>query len=47
MAGNSGLFSTLNDMITFMQLMLNKGKKPFSLRIFSEEVIDLFTSADE
>jgi CubicO group peptidase (beta-lactamase class C family) len=44
MAGNSGLFSTLTDMITYMQLMLNKGKKTFSLRIFSEQVVDLFTT---
>jgi CubicO group peptidase (beta-lactamase class C family) len=44
MAGNSGLFSTLTDLIAYMQLMLNKGKKAFSLRIFSEEVVNLFTT---
>ena len=43
-AGNSGLYSNLANMGNFMQLMLNKGKMPLSSRIFSEEVIELFTT---
>ncbi len=34
-AGNAGLFSTVNDVITYMQLMLNKGKIPGFSRVFS------------
>lgn len=43
-AGNAGLFSTVSDIITYMQLLLNKGKFPSALRVFSEEVIDKFTN---
>ena len=35
-AGNAGLFSTVSDVITYMQLMLNRGKLPGYLRVFSE-----------
>lgn len=42
-AGNSGLYSDLNDIGNFMQLMLNRGKMPLSSRVFSQEVIDLYT----
>ena len=41
-AGNAGLFSTVSDMITYMQLLLNKGKQPGQFRVFSEEVVDRF-----
>lgn len=41
-AGNSGLFSTVSDLISYMQIMLNKGKLPGYSRVFSEEVIDRF-----
>ncbi len=41
-AGNAGLFSTVDNLIVYMQLLLNKGKMPNSLRTFSEEVIDRF-----
>jgi CubicO group peptidase (beta-lactamase class C family) len=39
-AGNSGLFSTVSDVVTYIQLLLNKGKLPGYSRVFSEEVID-------
>lgn len=35
MAGNSGLFSTVDNLIHYMQLMLNKGKMPNAFRVFS------------
>jgi hypothetical protein len=35
-SGNSGLFSTIDNMVHYMQLMLNKGKMPNNIRIFSE-----------
>jgi CubicO group peptidase (beta-lactamase class C family) len=41
-AGNAGLFSTVTDVISYMQLILNKGKLPGYSRVFSEEVIDRF-----
>lgn len=41
-AGNAGLFSTVSDVITYMQLLLNKGKLPGSFRVFSEEIVDKF-----
>jgi CubicO group peptidase (beta-lactamase class C family) len=44
MAGNSGLFSTVDNIMTYMQLMLNKGRFPGYSRVFSEEVVGLFTS---
>jgi CubicO group peptidase (beta-lactamase class C family) len=44
MAGNAGLFSTIDNMVNYMQLMLNKGKLNVS-RVFSEEVVELFTTS--
>lgn len=41
-AGNAGLFSTVSDVVTYMQLLLNKGKLPGYSRVFSEEVVDRF-----
>lgn len=41
-AGNAGLFSTIADVITYMQLLLNKGKNPMYFRVFSEEVVGKF-----
>jgi CubicO group peptidase (beta-lactamase class C family) len=41
-AGNAGLFSTVSDVITYMQIMLNKGKIPGYSRVFSEDVVDRF-----
>lgn len=41
-AGNAGLFSTVTDIITYMQLILNKGKIPGYSRVFSEEATDRF-----
>ena len=35
MSGNAGLFSTVDNLITYMQLMLNKGKMPGLSRVFS------------
>ncbi len=34
-AGNAGLFSTVDNLITYMQLILNKGKMPSFARVFS------------
>lgn len=44
-AGNAGLFSTVDNLITYMQVLLNKGKIPTQSRIFSEEVVNLYTTA--
>ena len=33
-AGNGGLFSTVSDVITYLQLLLCKGKKPLAFRVF-------------
>jgi CubicO group peptidase (beta-lactamase class C family) len=41
-AGNAGLFSTVSDLITYMQIMLNKGKLPGYSRVFSEDVVTRF-----
>ena len=43
-AGNAGLFTNIDNVGKLMQLLLNKGKLPLAARIFSEEVIDLFTA---
>ena len=42
-AGNAGIFSTVDNMANYMQVMLNKGKLNIT-RVFSEEVVNLFTS---
>lgn len=34
-AGNGGLFSTVSDVITYIQLILNKGEMPGSFRVYS------------
>jgi CubicO group peptidase (beta-lactamase class C family) len=41
-AGNAGLFSTVTDLVIYMQIMLNKGKIPNYSRVFSEEVVSRF-----
>ena len=41
-AGNGGLFSTVSDVITYMQLMLNGGQIKGYSRVFSQDVIDKF-----
>lgn len=41
-AGNAGLFSTVSDVMTYMQLLLNKGKMPEYFRVFSEDVVNKF-----
>lgn len=43
-AGNAGLFSIVDNIGFYMQLLLNRGRMPLSTRIFSEEVVDLFTT---
>jgi CubicO group peptidase (beta-lactamase class C family) len=43
-AGNAGLFTIVDNVGYYMQLMLNKGKMHLSSRVFSEEVVDLFTT---
>jgi CubicO group peptidase (beta-lactamase class C family) len=35
-AGHAGLFSTVDNIGTYMQLMLNKGRKRLELRVFTE-----------
>ncbi|NHZ86816.1 MAG: serine hydrolase, partial [Planctomycetia bacterium] len=44
-AGHAGLFSTANDLAIFSQMMLNGGKYN-NERIFSTEIVDLFTKLD-
>lgn len=43
-AGNGGLFSTVSDVITYLQLLLNKGKMPNAFRVYQEETINKFLS---
>jgi CubicO group peptidase (beta-lactamase class C family) len=43
-AGNAGLFTIIDNVGYFLQLMLNKGKMPNTARIFTEQVVDLFTT---
>lgn len=43
-AGNAGLFSAIDSIAYYMQLLLNKGKMPLGSRIFSENVTNLFTT---
>lgn len=43
-AGNAGLFTTVDEMTNYMHIMLNKGKNPPFSKVFSEEVVDLFTT---
>lgn len=41
-AGNGGLFSTVNDVVNYMQILLNKGKLPrFGQKVFTEEAVNL------
>ena len=42
MAGNGGLFSTVSDVITLTQLLLNKGKMPNFFRVFQEDTVNKF-----
>jgi len=41
-AGNGGLFSTVSDIITYTQLLLNKGKMPIYFRVFQEDTVNKF-----
>ena len=41
--GSAGLFSNVQDMSTYMQMMLNKGQPKSGGRVFTEKVIDEFT----
>ena len=43
-AGNAGLFSTVDSIGYYTQLLLNKGKMPLGSRIFTENVTTLFTT---
>lgn len=43
-AGNAGLFSALDSVGEYMQLILSKGKLPLKFRIFTDEVVNLFTT---
>lgn len=46
-AGNSGLFSTVSDVIKYTQLLLNKGQMPGYFRVYSEEVINKFLAVNK
>lgn len=41
-SGNGGLFSTVSDVITYTQLLLNKGKMPGFFRVFEEDTVSKF-----
>ena len=42
--GHSGLFTTADDLIRFMRIMMCKGKLPNEpTRVLPENIIDLFT----
>lgn len=43
MAGNAGLFSTIDNMANYMQLMLNKGRLNLT-KVFNEEIVNFYTS---
>lgn len=43
MGGNAGLFSTIDNICTYMQLLLNKGRFPGGSRIYSEDIVRIFT----
>lgn len=43
-AGNAGMFSIIDNIGAYMQLLLNKGKMHLSSRVFSEEVVDAVTT---
>ncbi len=44
MAGNAGLFSTIDNMANYMQVMLNKGRLNLT-KVFSEQVVNTYTTA--
>jgi CubicO group peptidase (beta-lactamase class C family) len=44
MAGNAGLFSTIDNMANYMQLMLNKGKLNLT-KVFNEDIVTSYTTA--
>jgi CubicO group peptidase (beta-lactamase class C family) len=46
-AGNAGLFSTVTDLVTYMQLILNKGRIPGYSRVFSEDVVNRFLNVSQ
>lgn len=41
-AGNGGLFAPVHDVITYMKLLLNKGKMPNAFRVFEQATIEKF-----
>jgi CubicO group peptidase (beta-lactamase class C family) len=41
-AGNGGIFSTVSDVITYTQLLLNKGKMPNHFRVWEEATVEKF-----
>lgn len=43
-AGHAGLFSTIDNLGTYAQLLLNKGKMPNTSRVFSENIVQNFTT---
>lgn len=50
-SGNAGLFSTHNDLLVFMQMMMRKGihiqENGLRLHFFKESTVDLFTTKVE
>jgi CubicO group peptidase (beta-lactamase class C family) len=42
MAGNAGLFSTVSDVLLYMQILLNRGQLPGYSRVWSTDVVDKF-----
>lgn len=44
MAGNAGLFSTIDNMANYMQLMLNKGRLNLA-KVFNEDIVGNYTTA--
>ena len=41
-AGNAGLFSTVSDVLLYMQILLNKGQLPGYSRVWSSDTVDKF-----
>lgn len=41
-AGNAGIFSTVSDVTTYMQILLNKGQLPGYSRVWTEDTIGKF-----
>ena len=41
-AGNAGLFSTVSDVLLYMQILLNKGQLPGYSRVWTSDTVDKF-----